>query len=690
MSAPQNGRELVELIVKSQLVASEVLDELRPQLARYETAEPLKLAKTLVKNQLITEYHARNLLAGRYQGFYVGKYRILDLLGKGGMGKVFLAEQLTMERLVAVKVIGKTKGKREAETMARFRREAKAVAALNHPNIVHAYDFDELSGSPYIVMEFIEGIDIATLVGRQGPLAPEFAADVMRQAAAGLHQAHKAGMVHRDVKPGNLLIDAEGNVRILDLGLCSLQSGNDDSLTVDKDQLGTVDFVAPEQAVNSHKADHRADIYGLGVSIYCAMTGDVLFPGYSTTQKLIAHQNEEPRNIRELVPSIPDGFADLIHRMIAKKPEDRPQSAAAVHNEAKKWGKRPQPPYNLELIPFRRSKYEGVIGKGPDASEVVASSVASLDDAAGSASSSSSLAAVQSSIVSDPLGANTYNDDQAMTMLELPKARAKKKKGPKKGKKGDRSPMLLWIGAGAALVILLSTVVIQQTLLSVDEPSLAGTNAVDQSPAAPTTNAPVTSPGPRAARSQLVPLSLAAVANANSMQPMFNDIESDRLVLPNWSPRTVKDVRFDLVDPGRNNRPNVILLYGDQGILPPHMPKSVKIPCQHPIAALHMLSGVGAWASPVLDDPVEVMKVRLHYADGQTEDHSLVNGQHFVDYIRRIDVPGSDFAFDMQGRQMRYIQIVPKSVKQVTEIEFIKGPLKGVSPIILAVTVERP
>ena len=311
MGAPATGREFLDLASRSQLISSEIWSKLTPQLTHHESGAPKRVATTLIKNQVITEYQARQLLAGKHKGFYLSKFKMLEVLGAGGMGKVFLAEQITMERLVAIKILGRVKRKRqEKEMLARFAREAKAVASLNHPNIVHAYDFDQENGLPFIVMEFVEGIDTARLVAKTGNVPWQQAADFGAQAASGLGHAHAAGLVHRDVKPANLLVDAEGTVKILDLGLCSaFDTTRDDSITTDQDQLGTVDYVAPEQALDSRNVDARADIYGLGATLYALVTGRPLFPDKSTAQKLLLHQTEAPTPIEQINPEV---SSDLI------------------------------------------------------------------------------------------------------------------------------------------------------------------------------------------------------------------------------------------------------------------------------------------------------------------------------------------------------------------------------------------
>jgi putative membrane-bound dehydrogenase-like protein len=190
-------------------------------------------------------------------------------------------------------------------------------------------------------------------------------------------------------------------------------------------------------------------------------------------------------------------------------------------------------------------------------------------------------------------------------------------------------------------------------------------------------------------RGQYLPIALTKAATIASDRGMFysKESETERLILKDWSPRTVKGVPFHFVDPQDGKVPNVILLYGPQGQSPPKMPKSVKLPCNSPARAIHLLSGVSGWGFPYGAKGGLVMTVRLHYADGQREDHALVNGEHFADYIRRVDVPGSEFAFALRGQQIRYLAVTPKRADAIAEIEFVKGP-DASAPVVMAVTVE--
>jgi putative heme-binding domain-containing protein len=187
------------------------------------------------------------------------------------------------------------------------------------------------------------------------------------------------------------------------------------------------------------------------------------------------------------------------------------------------------------------------------------------------------------------------------------------------------------------------------------------------------------------------PLVLDKVATAVSTKGMFysETAAGERLVFPDWKPKTFEGVPFVLTDPQGDKVPNVVMLYGPQGNLPPKMPRSVSLPCNTPAKAIHLLSGVSGWGYPYSDEKTVSMTVRIHYAGGKTEDHQLRNGEHFADYIRRVDVSGSKFAFDLRGRQVRYLKVEPKEADRIDRIELVKGP-DATAPVVMAMTLELP
>ncbi|MEM6365235.1 MAG: serine/threonine-protein kinase [Planctomycetota bacterium] len=292
-------------------------------------------AEFLIREQVLTKWQNAHLMRGRTKGLKFGKFRVLRLLGAGGMGRVFLAEDEMLRREVALKVLPKSRLKND-RAIKRFHLEARALAKLDHPNIVRFYDVDVREQTHYIVMEYVCGTDLAKLVSKSGPLDGAQAAHFIRQAAAGLEHAHQAGLIHRDIKPGNLLVDASGTLKILDLGLALLQSDDDESITVDPSRtLGTVDYLSPEQAINSRELDHRTDVYSLGCTMHCLLTGSAPFANGTNAQRLMAHQNQAPPDINtaraaQSLPPIDDYLVTLCRRMMHKDPNERIASAAVV------------------------------------------------------------------------------------------------------------------------------------------------------------------------------------------------------------------------------------------------------------------------------------------------------------------------------------------------------------------------
>ncbi len=333
----------LELLSRSGLVpepqihaATETLYQQRGGLP----GEAKTLADWFVEQKLLTPWQAEQLLNGRYKRFILKNYKLLDHLGSGGMSNVYLAEHLLMRRRVAIKVLPQ-KRVSDSSYLQRFYREAQAAARLDHPNIVRAYDVEHEDDIHFLVMEYVEGCDLATLVRREGPLDYQRAADYIRQAAIGLSVAHRAGLVHRDVKPANLLVDRNNVVKLLDLGLARFSAADEGkaSLTVvcDENVLGTADYLAPEQALDSHAADARADIYSLGCSLYFLLTGQPPFAEGTIAQRLLAHQKQTPPSIYRFRPDAPPALVEFCFRMMAKRPEDRPQTAEEAAEFLDRW-----------------------------------------------------------------------------------------------------------------------------------------------------------------------------------------------------------------------------------------------------------------------------------------------------------------------------------------------------------------
>ncbi|MFM8804075.1 MAG: protein kinase domain-containing protein, partial [Planctomycetia bacterium] len=295
--------------------------------------------QALLDSGLLTAWQMEQLRKGRHKGFVLGKYKLLRLLGAGGMSSVYLAEHLTLHNKVAIKVLP-VKRVDQTSYLARFEREAQASARLNHPHIARAFDLDTSGTIHFIVMEYIDGTDLHGRVKPDGPLPIREAAECIRQAALGLHYAHEEGLVHRDIKPANLMIDKRGHVKILDLGLALANDDDDDaSLTKEHDEkvLGTADYLAPEQAKDSHKADRRSDIYSLGCSLYSLLVGKAPLAKGTLAERSRAHINDPPPNLLDTRPDVPAAIVELYFRMMEKHPDARYQSAQEVADALGAW-----------------------------------------------------------------------------------------------------------------------------------------------------------------------------------------------------------------------------------------------------------------------------------------------------------------------------------------------------------------
>jgi serine/threonine protein kinase len=297
-----------------------------------------RLAELLIRAGLLTRWQADKLLAGKHKGFRLGKYKLLGQIGKGGMSSVYLAEHEMMKRRVAIKVLPQNRVE-DASYLERFRLEARAVARLDDPHIVRAYDIDNEGNIHYIVMEYVEGQDLHQSVSQNGPLPYDAAADYIAQVASGLQHAHEMGMVHRDIKPANCLLDKNQTVKLLDLGLAKLTEDDQSSLTMANEEnvLGTADYLAPEQALNSHEADSRSDIYSLGCTLYFLLTGRPPFPEGSISERLLKHQTAKPESIFRIRPDAPPSLVDICETMMAKKPDERFQTAGDVAVRLTEW-----------------------------------------------------------------------------------------------------------------------------------------------------------------------------------------------------------------------------------------------------------------------------------------------------------------------------------------------------------------
>lgn len=365
-----DAREFIDHVVASGLMDR---DEVTRALEGLPPTEKAKtVARHLVEAGKLTQFQARKLLGGRTEGFIIRQYRVVDELGRGGMGQVYKAVHQTMGRFVAIKMLAAELTKTE-KARELFHREVRAAARLHHPNIVTAYDADHLGERFFLVMEFVDGPNLSQLVKERGPLPIDQACEYVRQAAVGLEYAHQMGLIHRDVKPSNLLVQqgpAGPQVKILDFGLAlvtaSETASGDSVIGASNTVMGTPDYVSPEQARDQYKVDPRSDLYSLGCTFYYLLTGEPPFPGGSGLEKLVRHGSEPPVAIRTKRADIPEEIAAIVHRLLAKNPKWRHQTAGelaaelvAVGGRKADWSAPPRPAspagsdLELELEPDR-------------------------------------------------------------------------------------------------------------------------------------------------------------------------------------------------------------------------------------------------------------------------------------------------------------------------------------------------
>ncbi|MGF1583314.1 MAG: serine/threonine protein kinase [Gemmataceae bacterium] len=341
---------LIDVLRQTHLLSPEQIDTVLQQKPG-RLIDARALVRIMMQRGWLTVYQSNQLLAGRGLDLVVGNYHILDRLGQGGQSTVFKARHTETSSVVALKVI-RSELLFTPEASEQFVHEMQAMFTLEHPNVVQCYDVGEFGDTFYCALEYVEGTDLGKYVRLAGALPTVEACEYIRQTALGLQHAHERNLIHRDIKPVNLYLTGEAvlptkaqatnstlrvgsTVKILDWGLASLRPPNpdadlSDSHTNTKALIGTADYLSPEQAMNPDTVDIRGDIYSLGCTFYYLLTGDPPFPNGTAMKKILRHQKEDPVPIDEIRPDLPLGMAPIIRRMMAKKPEDRYQTPAAV------------------------------------------------------------------------------------------------------------------------------------------------------------------------------------------------------------------------------------------------------------------------------------------------------------------------------------------------------------------------
>jgi serine/threonine protein kinase len=334
MTIQLSRNSFLQMLSQSHLLTDEQLRNLQSQLAHRIGVTARTICDMLIADHVITEWQAEKLLQAKFRGFFLGPYRLLHRVARGGMSTIYSARHIETGEVHALKVLPLTR-LNNPSYLARFQREAAVTQRLQHPNIVRVFGVYSVTDGKdpvhFMAMELLEGQDLAEIVQSEGPLPARQAAELIRQAAKGLDHAHSAGLVHRDVKPANMFLTTQQTLRILDLGLAQ-DFDSEENLTREFNErvIGTADYLAPEQAADSHTVDGRADIYGLGCSLYFLLSGQPPFTEGTLVQRLVAHRTKEPRPMSSFRSDVPAGLITILHDMMMKDPDLRISSAAEV------------------------------------------------------------------------------------------------------------------------------------------------------------------------------------------------------------------------------------------------------------------------------------------------------------------------------------------------------------------------
>lgn len=326
----------LDLITRSRLVDEAnlcaAMNAIRDDSVKENYEDVSYVACKLIEKKLLTDWHVRQLLNERFRGFFLKKYKILNIIGTGGMSTVYLAEHTIMNRLVAIKVLPRKKLV-AGSYFERFLRESQINTRLDHPNVVRVYDIDNAGDVHYIVQEYVDGLTLQRHVEQNGVLPCDKAYMLIQQAAIALQHVHQNGVIHRDIKPGNLLVSSKGIVKIFDFGLALLAEEYGDEKNSTKatgNVVGTADYIAPEQITESQSVDGRADIYSLGGTLYYCLTGKPMFPQGTIPERLRAHQEQKPLCLSQQRSDISERQLAIWRKLVAKKPSERFHTAEDV------------------------------------------------------------------------------------------------------------------------------------------------------------------------------------------------------------------------------------------------------------------------------------------------------------------------------------------------------------------------
>ncbi|WP_171470171.1 phosphate ABC transporter substrate-binding protein PstS [Frigoriglobus tundricola] len=373
------GEQLLDAALRSGLLTSLHLQPYA-RTAANEGAEAV--ANRLIADRLLTQFQAKQLLAGKVRGFFLAeKFKALALIGSGQLGAVLLCENLPDRKLAAVKMLKAEDGSGRLAALERLVREGLA-AVRECPNVVRVQDLVRTSPSPLLVMDYVDGRNLQQLVAQTGPLSVQRAVHYVKQAAVVLQNIHGKRVVHKGVKPGNLILDRAGVIHVAEVGLVTifqdLAREANPAVRDDPAAGGTADYLSPEQAGRTGVVDHRSDLYSLGATLYFLLTGQGPFETEPLARKLIGHQFRQPVPVRDIRPEVPVRLAEILSKMMAKNPADRYQSPADLVLDLGPWGQSAPAPSATELPRLLPVGYRLGLVSGPGGSEAGTGSVTDI------------------------------------------------------------------------------------------------------------------------------------------------------------------------------------------------------------------------------------------------------------------------------------------------------------------------
>jgi serine/threonine-protein kinase len=363
MSDPTILGEFLSLLERSRLLPDHQCQRAIERLQLRQLDTPVQAAHRLVAQGVLTRYQANRLLEGRRRGLFLDDYKILEILGSGGMGYLYSAEELSTGWKVALKVLS-DRHRHHKGMLTRFQLEAEAGLKLQHPNVLRTHAIkqsEDIYGViHFMVMELVRGVSLFELLQiRRAVLPWPLASDIILQAARGLHYAHELGLVHRDVKPENLLIRSDGLVKVLDFGLAMIRGSEAEfsaATILGQTCLGTADYIAPEQSLDSLEVDRRADLYSLGCTFYFLLAGHPPFPDKSVAKKLDGHRRRRATPVHLINPEVPERLSKIIRKMMARRPENRFESAEQLAKYLEPLAERQPIDFNFEAVLRRRAR----------------------------------------------------------------------------------------------------------------------------------------------------------------------------------------------------------------------------------------------------------------------------------------------------------------------------------------------